>query len=171
MESRNSFNTMFRGMNFKERVFYLIAIVLILAALVMIIWPDNDQNNLLPETDTLETTDYQIIASNVPLPLPWNENCRMHTNDCFNIYRCGYNEGNKISVYIYPFINYLNEEGLQISPSFSKEFYDLVTAIKESKYYTSNMEKACIIVPPLDMLNQRRIKPGNAGQILSSLPR
>ncbi|XP_028414208.1 exostosin-2-like isoform X2 [Dendronephthya gigantea] len=161
---------MFRGVNFKQRVFYLIVILLILAAFFIILWSDNDESNLPPETDSQETTDSQIIASNVPLPLPSNENCRMHTNDCFNIYRCGYNEDDKISVYIYPFINYFDEKGAQISPSFSKEFYDLVTAIKESKYYTSNMEKACIIVPPLDMLNQRRIKPRNAGQILSSLP-
>ena len=161
---------MFRGLNFKQRLFYLIVVILFLTLVVLFLWSEND-NNLPPEPDTKVSIDSQTIAPNIPLPLPSVQSCRMHTNDCFNIYRCGYNEGDKISVYVYPFTNYFGDEGQQISPSFSREFYDLIMAIKESNYYTSDIDKACIIVPPLDLLNQRRVNVKHAGQILSSLPR
>ncbi|CAB4015514.1 Exostosin-2 [Paramuricea clavata] len=161
---------MFRGVNFKQRLFYLIVIILILAIVVLFLWSGSDHDSLAETTNNKVTVDSQTVASNIPLPLPSIQNCRMHTNDCFNIYRCGYNEGDKISVYVYPFTNYFDEQGHQVSPPFSREFYDLVMAIKESNYYTSDMDKACIIVPPLDMLNQRRINVKYAGQILNSLP-
>jgi glucuronyl/N-acetylglucosaminyl transferase EXT2 len=160
---------MFRGMNFKKRLVYLLVIILILALLVLFLWSENERDSPSLEPDT--KVDSQTIASNIPLPLLSIESCRMHTNDCFNIYRCGYNDGGRISVYVYPFTNYFDDEGLQISPSFSKEFYHLVKAIEESTYYTSHIDKACIIVPPLDLLNQMRVDNRHAGQILSSLPR
>ena len=161
---------MFRGLNFRQRLFFLLVITLILAVVVLFLWSENDHNIASKPETKVATVDSQTIASNVPLPLPSIESCRTHTNDCLSIYRCGYNSAGTISVYVYPFTNYFDDEGLQISPSFSREFYYLVTAIKESSYYTSDMDKACIIVPPLDLLNQRRVNSKHAGQILSSLP-
>ena len=161
---------MFRGVNFKFRLIYLIAIFVTLSVVILFVWPDNGHNSDA-ETHSQVAIDSQTIADTIPLPLPSFQSCRMHTNDCFNIYRCGYNEGDKISVYVHPFTNYFDEQGKQVSPAFSREFYDMIMAIKESGYYTSDMDEACIIVPPIDLLNQRRINVRHAGQILSSLSR
>ena len=155
-----------RAVNFKQRLPYVTAIAVAFFVVVAFLWLQNDSKR-----DSKIVIDSQIIAPNIPLPLPFVEKCRMHTNECFNVYRCSYNERNKIDVYVYPFTNYFDEKGQQISPSFSKEFYELVMAIKESDYYTNDMNKACVIIPPIDLLNQRRINITHAGQILSSLPR
>lgn len=157
---------MLRGVTFKQRLLYvsviLIAVFVVVAFLCL--QSDSGSGNKI-------VVHSQIIAPNVPLPLPFVEKCRMHTNECFNVYRCSYNERGKIDVYVYPFTNYFDETGQQISPSFSKEFHELIMAIKESDYYTNDMNKACVIIPPIDLLNQRRINVTHAGQILSSLPR
>ena len=155
---------MLRGVNFKQRLFCIVIVVALFFVVALLIWPQNDSKAKI-------VVDSQIIAPNIPLSSPFVKSCRMHTNECFNIYRCSYNERGKIDVYVYPFTNYFDENGRQISPSFSKEFYELIMAIKSSDYYTNDMEKACVIIPPIDLLNQRRINVSHAGQILSSLPR
>lgn len=156
---------MLRGVNFKQRLFCIIIVVALFFVVALLIWPQNESIH------SKIVVDSQIIAPNIPLSSPFVKSCRMHTNECFNIYRCGYNERGKIDVYVYPFTNYFDENGRQISPSFSKEFYELIMAIKSSDYYTNDMEKACVIIPPIDLLNQRRINVSHAGQILSSLSR
>lgn len=160
----------FLGMNFKQRLFFLLASILILAMLVIFFRSDAD-HTVPVKTDSQLAVHTQSIPDDIPLPFPSVQNCRMHMNNCFNIYQCGYHEVDKISIYVYPLANYFNDQGLQLSPRFSREFYDMVMAIKESNYYTTDMEKACLIVPPLDLLNQGRINVRHAAQILSSLPR
>ena len=169
LENFSAMSSILRGVNFKHRLAYLAAFLLALAAVILVLRFNNRHS--FDENDSKETVYSRTVAANIPLPMPSFQTCRMHSNDCFNIYRCGYNEDNKISVYVYPFTNYFDEHGIQISPIYSREFYDLLVGLKESGYYTSNMETACIIVPSLDMLNQRRTDVANAGRILSSLAR
>lgn len=97
-------------------------------------------------------------------------NCRMY--NCFNIYKCDEqaNNSNKISVYLYPLSTYLDHNGGEISPPISKEFYQLYAAVADSEYYTDDPSTACILIPPLDLLNQDSFSPKDAGYILSSLP-
>lgn len=166
----------FGRMNFKNRWLYLMVSVLGVTALVFLIRRQGQSRSGFEKRYT-GTSSYgnnivsKTIPNNVPSSSPSFGQCRMHTNNCFNIYRCGYNEENKISVYVYPLTKYLDEDGNQLSPSFSREFYELMTALTESSYYTDDVDKACIIVPALDLLNQRRIDPEFAGRILSSLGR
>lgn len=163
---------MFRRVNFKQRLLYIF-IVLSIVVFFALIWllSQNDLNSSNSKNNGLDNLIVRTLLSDKTLPLASVQNCRMPFNECFNIYRCAYNRENRINVYVYPFTKYLDAYGVQISPDISREFYDLVKALKESVYYTSNAEKACLIVPPIDMLNQRRLDVKNVGRILSNLPR
>lgn len=90
--------------------------------------------------------------------------------DCFNIYRCGRTGHDRISVYVYPFKKYVNENGLAATDGISREFYTILQTIVESKYYTSNPFEACIFVPSIDTLNQNRINLNLTSAALKSLP-
>ncbi|EDO39195.1 predicted protein, partial [Nematostella vectensis] len=94
--------------------------------------------------------------------------CRMHS--CFDIYRCRFNENSLISVYVYPYSTFLNEKGrtLNLKP-ISVHFDEMLTAIKESSYYTDDKDKACIIIPPLDILNQNGMDLKATAQALAAL--
>ncbi|EDO26248.1 predicted protein [Nematostella vectensis] len=94
--------------------------------------------------------------------------CRMHS--CFDIYRCRFNENSLISVYVYPYSTFLNEKGrtLNLKP-ISVHFDEMLTAIKESSYYTDDKDKACIIIPPLDTLNQNGMDLKATAQALAAL--
>lgn len=108
-----------------------------------------------------------LIKKNSPFGEPRNPTCSHY--DCFNIYRCGQRD-KKIQVYVYPLKNYIDEEGKQISPHISLEYYKILKTIVNSKYYSPNPEEACILVPSIDTLNQNKLRLNEVSQALSSLP-
>ncbi|OWR45767.1 putative exostosin-2 isoform 2 [Danaus plexippus plexippus] len=87
---------------------------------------------------------------------------------CFNVYKCGRRGHNKITIYIYPLTEYRNENGKAIS-HFSREFYEILSTIKRSKYYTPNPEDACLLVPSIDTLNQIGFSSEYVSKALQSL--
>lgn len=97
------------------------------------------------------------------------ENCTFHT--CFDVYHCGYNGQSRISVYIYPETKYIDVEGKNLLLAPSREFGETLGAIRESVYHTMDPTKACLFVPPLDLLNQNTISLEQTAKILASLPR
>ncbi|XP_030759809.1 exostosin-2 [Sitophilus oryzae] len=90
--------------------------------------------------------------------------------DCFNIYNCGRTGHDRIAVYVYPLRKYVDANGVPVTESISKEYYQLLKAIVSSKYYTSNPEEACIYVPSIDTLNEERILLNFTSQALNQLP-
>lgn len=102
---------------------------------------------------------------------PTNESCNFWT--CFNVYRCGFYE-RKLTVYVYPYDRYTNENGQDLTPA-SAEYGQILKSIKSSRFYVSDSQTACLFVPSVDTLNLKnnlnnslRIK--RTGQILSLLP-
>lgn len=96
-----------------------------------------------------------------------NENCSYW--DCFNIYRCG----ERLSIYIYPLIDYHDAEHPNAPSSLSilsREFFELLKIIAESPYYTTDPTKACLLMPSIDTLNLKRIDPATVSKALASLP-
>jgi len=85
-------------------------------------------------------------------------NCKMYS--CFNIYRCGttVEHRTKLSIYLYPLHRYKDQNGNFINTAFSREFVELYYTILESEFYTDNPENACILIPPIDLLNQMSIQ-------------
>ena len=45
-----------------------------------------------------------------------------------------------------------------ISP-YTKDFVDILEAITQSGFYTEDPEKACIFVPPFNLLNEQNLDP------------
>lgn len=111
------------------------------------------------------------VAENGSVPKSRDLKCRMHS--CFDVYRCNYNENTFISVYMYPMGRFVDsvkyEKVLHRKPT--KEFLELFTAVRESSYYTDDVNKACIIIPGIDTLNQNALDPKATARILASLPR
>ncbi|XP_013193612.1 exostosin-2 [Amyelois transitella] len=88
--------------------------------------------------------------------------------DCFDVYRCGKGGHEKITIYIYPLKEYQTENGTPLS-QFSREFYIILDTIKHSKYYTSNPDEACLLVPSIDTLNQQKFSSKHISQALQTL--
>ena len=104
-----------------------------------------------------------------PLAEKRNSKCLMHS--CFDIFRCALNEDKLISVYVYPNTRFLDEKGQAVNGEMSQEFYELLAAIVKSKYYTNDMNSACLIIPSIDTLNQNGLDLKGTARILSGLPR
>ncbi|XP_011163713.1 exostosin-2 isoform X1 [Solenopsis invicta] len=96
-----------------------------------------------------------------------NSSCTYFT--CFNVYRCG-SQGNKLLVYVYPLKVYLDSMGRPITSQMTKEFYQILSAIISSKFYTPNPYEACIFIPSIDTLNQNRLRLQEVSQALRTLP-
>ncbi|ROT65577.1 Exostosin-2 [Penaeus vannamei] len=83
--------------------------------------------------------------------------------------RCGRGGYQRISVYVYPMIRYVDEEHVAIKPM-SKEFYEIIDAILNSEYYTSDPDEACIFIPPIDTLNENNLRKDEIAKALAMLP-
>ncbi|KZC05878.1 Exostosin-2 [Dufourea novaeangliae] len=88
---------------------------------------------------------------------------------CFNVYRCG-SQGNKLLVYVYPPKIYVDASERPITNQMTKEFYQILSTIISSKFYTPNPYEACIFIPSIDTLNQNRLKLYEVSQALKALP-
>jgi len=89
--------------------------------------------------------------------------------NCIDTYRCIENTNGKISVYIYDVTMYVDESGIPMIRTMSKEFLELLWAVVHSPYYTSNPEDACFLIPPVDLLNSEHFNSSLVANILASL--
>ncbi|CAG0879673.1 unnamed protein product [Darwinula stevensoni] len=78
-------------------------------------------------------------------------------------------EVGSLSVFIYDYVNFVDENGIAVGERISKEYFEILRTIRRSKWYTSNPAVACIFIPALDLLNQERIRLEAAGTALKSL--
>lgn len=99
---------------------------------------------------------------------PYNSKCTHWV--CFNIYRCGHSGHDRITVYVYPFSNHVDENENPAVRGISREYYNLIKGIVNSKYYTANPEEACIFIPSLDTLNEERLNVNITSRVLNQLP-
>ncbi|KYN07271.1 Exostosin-2 [Cyphomyrmex costatus] len=60
--------------------------------------------------------------------------------------------------------------GRSITGQMTKEFYQILNAIINSKFYTPNPYEACIFIPSIDTLNQNRLRLQEVSQALRTLP-
>ncbi len=117
---------------------------------------------------TLDLSDVPetVLLEDAELARARNGNCSYW--DCFNVYKCGQRDQDRIAIYVYPLQNYVDTKGV---PAFTltKEFYYILKAITESSYYTPNPNEACIFVPTIDILNQKLVQPNLVAKALASL--
>lgn len=88
--------------------------------------------------------------------------CRMET--CFDYSRC-YSE---FLVYVYP---PEPRNSLGATPPNSVNYQKLITAIRESRYYTSNPERACLFVLGIDTLDRDSLSEDYVRNVPSRLTR
>ncbi|KAK9880394.1 hypothetical protein WA026_010273 [Henosepilachna vigintioctopunctata] len=97
-----------------------------------------------------------------------NANCTHW--DCFDIYKCGHTGHERISVYVYPIKKYVDSDRTPATLTFSKEYFELIKTVVNSKYYTTNPKEACIFIPSIDTLNQETINTNITSFALRMLP-
>lgn len=127
----------------------------------------------VPKVFTELTLQEYAFAREEPLPLSNSSKFTTHRSQCthhscLDIYHCGHDD--RLKVYIYPPSRYVDSEGIPISAQPSKEYYQILEAIYKSRFYEADPNKACILVPSIDTLNQNRFRPQETSQVLSLLP-
>ncbi|XP_017768958.1 PREDICTED: exostosin-2 [Nicrophorus vespilloides] len=107
----------------------------------------------------------KLLEDSVKKPAILNKKCTYW--DCFNLYRCGNTGHDRITVYVYPLKKYL--DGRDASSVISKEYYRILEAVIDSKYYTANPNEACLFVPSVDTLSQDNLQTNFTTKILNNL--
>ncbi|XP_014661845.1 PREDICTED: exostosin-2-like [Priapulus caudatus] len=156
-------------------IFYLallgMVIIVVIAGLYHF-WPNSTSTHHDNRKDyikhSLENAEEVVIPVDAPIPKKGDISCTYNT--CFDVYKCGYNDDYKISIYIYPFNKYVDDSSAPITSLISREFHEILTTIAESEYFTTDPNKACIFVPSIDMLNQNNLRLRETAQALQSLP-
>lgn len=159
---------------FKKLYIALFATVLaaITLGIIVLVWPQESKPELVPEHKKplkLPRGPPVQIHPDSPSSLPRQELCTFHT--CLDVYFCGYNDHTRISVYVYPLHEFVDETGAALLLPMSKEFYEIVEAVIESPFYTSDPTTACLFVPIIDVLNQNRVRLKETSQSLAALKR
>ena len=95
------------------------------------------------------------------------KDCLFHS--CFDVYKCGGSQ-NKILVHISKPKRIFTafSEQKEVSP-FTKDFVDILEAITKSEFYTDDPKKACIFVPPLNLLSEEILDPISSSKALKKM--
>lgn len=167
--------TSLRGLSF--RLFflgfaYLFLIVLGILLMVFLLPSYTYHNRLGLPSAVFETVQLghlpEFRVPNLTSISRTQKNCTYYT--CFDVYKCSHTHSGRIGVYLYPLIEFVDEDEVPLTKKISKEFFNILKAIKESVYFTSDPNEACLFIPTIDLLNQNRIRPKEVSKALTTLP-
>ncbi|KAG2462730.1 EXT2 protein, partial [Polypterus senegalus] len=163
-------------MKTKHRMYYIALFSVVLLGLIATgmfqFWPHSIESSTDWSVDRHSVHDAPLVhlSASDPIPERGDLSCRMHT--CFDVYRCGYNPKNRIKVYIHPLRRYVDDLGAPISSTgLSREYNELLSAISDSDFYTDDINRACLLIPSIDVLNQNSLRIRETAQALAQLPR
>ncbi|XP_045749820.1 exostosin-2 isoform X3 [Mirounga angustirostris] len=162
-------------MKTKHRIYYITLFSIVLLGLIATgmfqFWPHSIESSSDWNVEKRSVRDVPVVRlpADSPSPERGDLSCRMHT--CFDVYRCGFNPKNKIKVYIYSLKKYVDDAGVPVSNTISREYNELLTAISDSDYYTDDITRACLFVPSIDVLNQNTLRIKETAQALAQLSR
>uniref|UniRef100_A0A2I3S336 Exostosin-2 n=1 Tax=Pan troglodytes TaxID=9598 RepID=A0A2I3S336_PANTR len=162
-------------MKTKHRIYYITLFSIVLLGLIATgmfqFWPHSieSSNDWNVEKRSIRDVPVVRLPADSPIPERGDLSCRMHT--CFDVYRCGFNPKNKIKVYIYALKKYVDDFGVSVSNAISREYNELLMAISDSDYYTDDINRACLFVPSIDVLNQNTLRIKETAQALAQLSR
>ena len=80
-----------------------------------------------------------------PPSIHYEQDCHLQSEDCFDFYQCQHNSSH-LKVFIYP--------QFTANGKYSKQFQEYIHTIYESEYYEPDPTKACLFIPPVDLLNE-----------------
>ncbi|XP_044537792.1 exostosin-2-like [Gracilinanus agilis] len=162
-------------MKTKHRLYYITLFSVVLLGLIATgvfqFWPHSIESSSDWAVEKRSVHDVPVVRlpADSPLPERGDLSCRMHT--CFDVYRCGFNPKNKIKVYIYSLKKYVDDFGVPVSNTISREYNELLAAISDSDFYTDDINRACLFVPSIDVLNQNTLRVKETAQALAQLAR
>ena len=147
-------------------------LLIIFSILLLLTWiPFRTYQSRLPSV-LLESTSLdhlpEYVVPNLSSVSKSKKNCTYYT--CFDVYKCSHTHSGKIGVYVYPLVEFVDEEKVPLTKKISQEFYSVLKAITKSIYFTPNPEEACLFIPTIDLLNQNRIRPKDVSKALTTLP-
>ena len=161
----------------RSKVDFTFVCILLLIIGSITVWIVNNQVTKSPQKKTATWLKLDSVL-NLPKTVVENRygnkliqtdlNCKMYS--CFDVYKCGAVESNHISVYLYPLTEFVDTNADPISPPISKEFYELYVAVASSKFFVDNPNRACLFIPPIDLLNQIGLNVEGIGRALVTLP-
>ncbi|KAF0306498.1 Exostosin-2 [Amphibalanus amphitrite] len=117
--------------------------------------------------DTLSAAPLVRLTASDPPPAAGQANCSHFT--CLNVYRCGGPHRRRVAVYVYPYARYAGETRHSELAPLSREYYDMLRAVRESEFFTEDPEEACLLLPAVDTLSNR-ISEEMTVRALASLP-
>uniref|UniRef100_A0A8R1XM52 Exostosin GT47 domain-containing protein n=1 Tax=Onchocerca volvulus TaxID=6282 RepID=A0A8R1XM52_ONCVO len=141
-----------------------IVVLLIVLFLVFTWW------NFYKKGQYQQILEYHI-SSDGAITLKSGKNCT--TDTCLNLLPCSLHN-NQLTVFIEPFIRVIDENGENITPLPSREYFEIRSIIERSRYSVDAIEDACLVLPGFDTLNIYRFgessfsKNFNAGARLSN---
>ena len=94
--------------------------------------------------------------------------CTIH--ECFEISLCSLSVRDKIGVYVYDEMTFVDSHGNVLNVPYSFEYRQLLEAVKSSPYHQSNFSRACLFIPPVDTLSQLRINTSDVSRTIASIP-
>lgn len=145
-------------------VFLMLTLFIGMLTFYIVFKSNSEESQELPHSSIRSAGRETVNMQNlVTKPTPQDSKCAYHT--CVNVFHCGYNDMTRISVYVYPLVQYSDENGYLLSPVLSREFYEILEAISQSPYHTDNPEMACLYVPTLDTLNQNNVRTKELGKL------
>ena len=148
--------------------------ILIIFIIVVIVLFSSDPWLWTPSVDDPSTPRQRRTIR----PVHWNEtdqslktSCYFHS--CFEINHCILGgEEEKIRVYVHQPVEFVSSRSSQTyTPESSREYEELLSAIRASRYHESNMSRACMFVPSVDTLNQGNFEVKLTSVLLNSLPK
>ncbi|XP_069179265.1 exostosin-2-like [Procambarus clarkii] len=168
----NSFDNLFYR---KYRNFFISVLIVLVFAIILLACIQLLTTGLSPGSQDarlrIEATNHweELVMGEEGAPTSTDTRDDCHYFNCFNMYRCGRSGTQRISVYVYPMTRYVDEDHIAIKPM-SREFFEIIDTILNSEYYTPNPHDACILVPPVDTLNENNLRKDKIAQTLAMLP-
>ena len=153
----------------------LLIVLLLVTALVLelrSLWHFDDTDQVAVTSglvSRLKPLSLQLITptDNDSQSMTWKFQCNFHT--CFEINDCTLDVHKRIGIYVYPEYIFTNGNQSWEVPQ-SKEYREILSAIRTSVFYQPDPSRACIFVPSLDTLNQRGMNVSLMSAMLTSLP-
>ena len=116
----------------------------------------------------------ETVVLDLELPFadsPYQTDCSFET--CFDLSLCAHvGRSERLGVYVYPDQIFVDPKGEQILGLPSRDYAEILTAIRHSRFAETDPSLACVFVPSsVDTLNLARIKSRQASSVLRSSPK
>ncbi|CAD7012938.1 unnamed protein product [Ceratitis capitata] len=158
-----------RSERFQTSVSYIIIIVLVICGVSIVHNLINVQNeagrsnNKVPLD--LDHVREILLSNSNEETRERDANCRLW--DCVNLYKCGQKGHDRLTIYVYPLQEYVDEDSGKTVSILTREYYQILEAVVRSRYYTPNPNEACLFLPSIDVLNGNLVKPSAVEKALA----